>query len=129
MKFLSIFSVVLGIFGLIGVRMVEDSVFYDPFLDYFHAADKNAPFPDFEWAKLILNYIFRFSLNLLLSTLIVHFIFKNRINYNLTFLISLYFSDFKDFPRSVRQPSKMNNDVNRFRNLFSYRVDGKVCRL
>lgn len=78
MKFLSIFSVVLGIFGLIGVRMVEDSVFYDPFLDYFHVADKNAPFPDFEWAKLILNYIFRFSLNLILSALIVHFIFKNK---------------------------------------------------
>lgn len=78
MKFLSIFIVVLGIFGLIGVRMVEDSVFYDPFLDYFHAADKNAPFPDFEWAKLILNYIFRFSLNLILSALIVHSIFKNK---------------------------------------------------
>lgn len=78
MKFLSIFSVVLGIFGLIGVRMVEDSVFYDPFLDYFHEADKNAPFPDFEWTKLILNYMFRFSLNLILSALIVHFIFKNK---------------------------------------------------
>ena len=78
MKPLRILLVILGIFGLIGVRMVEESLFYDPFLDYFHAADKNAPFPDFEWAKLILNYIFRFSLNLLLSALIVHFIFKNK---------------------------------------------------
>lgn len=78
MKFLSLFIVVLGIFGLVGVRMVEESLFYDPFLGYFHIADKNAPFPDFEWAKLILNYIFRFSLNLILSALIVHFIFKNK---------------------------------------------------
>ena len=60
MKPLRILLVILGIFGLIGVRMVEESLFYDPFLDYFHAADKNAPFPDFEWAKLIFNYILTF---------------------------------------------------------------------
>ncbi|WP_332024265.1 exosortase F system-associated membrane protein [Kaistella sp.] len=78
MKPLSVLPVILGIFSLIGVRMVEESVFYDPFLDYFHAADKNAPFPDFEWAKLILNYLFRFSLNLALSAIIVHFIFKKK---------------------------------------------------
>lgn len=78
MKPLSVLPVILGIFGLIGVRMVEESLFYDPFLSYFHAADKNAQFPDFEWAKLILNYLFRFSLNLTLSALVVHFIFKNK---------------------------------------------------
>lgn len=78
MKPLSVIPVILGIFGLIGVRMVEESLFYDPFLSYFHAADKNAQFPDFEWAKLILNYLFRFSLNLTLSALVVHFIFKNK---------------------------------------------------
>lgn len=78
MKPLSVLPVILGIFSLIGVRMVEESLFYDPFLSYFHSADKNAQFPDFEWAKLILNYLFRFSLNLTLSALVVHFIFKNK---------------------------------------------------
>lgn len=78
MKPLSVLPVILGIFGLIGVRMVEECVFYDPFLSYFHAADKNAQFPDFEWAKLILNYLFRFLLNLALSALVVHFIFRNK---------------------------------------------------
>ena len=78
MKVLRILLIILGIFGLIGVRMVEESLFYDPFLSYFHAADKNAQFPDFEWSKLIINYIFRFLLNLALSALIVHFIFKNK---------------------------------------------------
>ena len=78
MKTLRILLVILGIFGLIGVRMVEESLFYDPFLNYFQTADKNAQFPDFEWTKLIFNYLFRFSLNLALSALIVHFIFKNK---------------------------------------------------
>ena len=78
MKVLRILLIILGIFGLIGVRMVEESLFYDPFLSYFHTADKNAPFPDFEWAKLIVNYIFRFSLNLILSALVVDLVFKNK---------------------------------------------------
>lgn len=77
MKRLSWFLVVLGIFGLIGVRMVEDKIFYDPFLDYFHEANKKAVFPDFEWGKLILNYIFRFVLNLFFSAVIIQFVFKN----------------------------------------------------
>ncbi|MGZ5211835.1 MAG: exosortase F system-associated membrane protein, partial [Kaistella sp.] len=78
MKLLNPLLIILGIFGLIAVRMVEEHLFYDPFLDYFHAANKQAPFPVFEWPKLIINYMFRFALNLILSALIVHFIFRNR---------------------------------------------------
>lgn len=78
MKILNWLTVALGIFGLISVRMLEDQLFYDPFLDYFHEANKNAKFPHFEWGKLILNHLFRFFLNLMLSALIIHFIFKNK---------------------------------------------------
>ena len=78
MKILNWLLVILGILGLIGVRMVEDKVFYDPFLNYFHEANKNADFPHFEWSKLILHHLFRFVLNLFFSALVVHFIFKNK---------------------------------------------------
>lgn len=78
MKILSWIIVSLGIFGLIGVRMVEDRLFYDPFLDYFHLANKDAAFPKFEWIPLVFNYLFRFLLNLILSAVVVHFIFKNK---------------------------------------------------
>lgn len=77
MKIFNWLIVVLAIAGLIGVRFVEDKIFYDPFLDYFHAASKKAIFPDFQWGKLILNYVFRFLLNLIFSAVAVHFIFKN----------------------------------------------------
>lgn len=78
MKYLKWGLVGVVIFGLISVRILEDKIFYDPFLDYFHKADKKIQFPDFQWIKLILNYLFRFFLNLILSTLIVHFIFGNK---------------------------------------------------
>ena len=64
MKILSWFFVVLGILGLISIRMLEDQIFYDPFLPYFHEANKHAVFPNFEWAKLIFSYSLRFLLNL-----------------------------------------------------------------
>ena len=78
MKILKWFFVALAIFGLIAVRIVETQLFYDPFQEYFHLANKNAPFPNFDWIPLILNYLFRFGINLLLSATIVHLIFKNK---------------------------------------------------
>lgn len=71
------FFVIVGIFGLIGVRAIEDKAFYDPFLHYFAMADKKAVFPEFEWFSLILNYIFRFLLNLLFSAIIIQALFQN----------------------------------------------------
>ena len=70
--------VVLGIFGLIGVRTVESHIFYDPFLTYFHEANKNALFPEFDWFKLIISHLFRFTLNLFFSSLIIYGIFGRK---------------------------------------------------
>ena len=70
--------VVLGIAGLIGVRMLEDRLFYDPFLDYFHEVGTQAEFPEFDWGRLIASHFFRFLLNLLFSLVIVYFLFKRK---------------------------------------------------
>lgn len=78
MKILSWLIVFFAVFGLIGVRILEDQIFYDPFINYFHFANKHADFPDFEWFKLIINYVLRFGFNLILSTIIIYFIFKNK---------------------------------------------------
>lgn len=78
MKVLKWLLVGVLIFGLIGVRILEEKIFYDPFQAYFHLANKHASFPDFNWMPLILNYLFRFGLNLLLSAGIVYLIFKNK---------------------------------------------------
>jgi len=68
----------MGICGLAGVRLLEGQIFYDPFLDYFHEANKNIEFPQFEWGKLIISHLFRFLLNLLFSCLIIQCLFKKR---------------------------------------------------
>lgn len=78
MKILSWILVVLGIAGLISVRILEDQIFYDPFLKYFHEADKQTGYPEFRWGRLILSHLLRFLLNLLFSCIIIHFIFKNK---------------------------------------------------
>lgn len=79
MKILNWFFVLVGIAGLIAVRAFEDRIFYDPFLVYFHEANKNIAFPHFEWGKMILSYIFRFGLNLFFSAMIIFFWFKNKV--------------------------------------------------
>lgn len=78
MKQLKWILVALVIFGLIVVRMVEDVLFYDPFQAFFHLANKHAAFPDFDWLPLVLNYLFRFSLNLILSAAVIQLIFQNK---------------------------------------------------
>lgn len=79
MKILNWFFVALGIFGLIGVRMMENVLFYDPFLNFFHNIEAKAAMPRFNLGKLILSHIFRFLLNLFFSLVVVHFLFKNKL--------------------------------------------------
>ncbi|WP_160137096.1 exosortase F system-associated membrane protein [Chryseobacterium sp. c4a] len=78
MKILNWLLVIVGICGLIGVRMLEDQLFYDPFLDYFHEANKNIAFPVFEWRQLIGGNVLRFTLNLFFSCLIIQGLFKKK---------------------------------------------------
>lgn len=78
MKILNWFLVIVGVCGLVGVRMLEDQIFYDPFLNFFHEGNKDIPFPEFKWGKLIISHIFRFVLNLFFSCVIIHFLFKNK---------------------------------------------------
>ncbi|MDP9957496.1 exosortase F-associated protein [Epilithonimonas hungarica] len=72
------FLVLLGILGLIGIRGLEDKIFYDPFLQFFKSADQTAVFPNFIWGKLILGYLLRFALNTFFSLWIIQFLFENK---------------------------------------------------
>jgi|SRR5690606_21580460 len=71
------------IFGLILVRKFEAELFYDPFLAYFKSDFYHSEFPPYDLGKVILNILFRYFLNLLLSVLIIGLIFwrKNYMKY------------------------------------------------
>lgn len=78
MKILNWALILLGILGLIGVRFLEDKLFYDPFLDFFRGDYKVAEIPHFSFGKLILSHGFRFFLNLVFSLVVVHFMFLRK---------------------------------------------------
>lgn len=88
----NIFWVSLGIGGLIYIRYAESNLFYDPFLDYFHQVGQTPTFPTFNWEQLIISHFLRFGLNLIFSSIIIHFIF-NKIKWTLYggILMSLVF--------------------------------------
>ena len=69
---------IFGICGLIGIRMVESEIFYDPFLAYFHQANKQIPIPDVVWSKLIFNHLFRTFLNIFFSAIVLQGFFNNK---------------------------------------------------
>lgn len=78
MKNLNWLFFILGVAGLVGVRTVESGLFYDPFLLYFKNPDFRTSFPNFNWLPLILNYLFRFGLNVVFSLVIIQSLFKNK---------------------------------------------------
>ncbi len=70
--------IIIGVLGLIGVRMMEDTLFYDPFLLYFKSGNKEAPIPQFDWLPLIGSHFFRLALNLFFSALVLQGIFNDK---------------------------------------------------
>lgn len=66
------------VIGFALIRFYENTLFYDPFLNYFKGNYQENPFPDFESFRLFLNYFFRYVLNTLLSLGIIYVIFRNK---------------------------------------------------
>lgn len=62
---------------LVLIRAYEDSLFYDPFLDYFKSQYYNLPLPEIENIQLILGFFFRYFLNTALSLGLIYIIFKD----------------------------------------------------
>jgi exosortase F-associated protein len=61
---------------LVLIRVFEDKIFYDPFINYFKQEFTNLPFPEINPIKLFLSFGFRFYLNTLLSLFLLYVIFE-----------------------------------------------------
>ncbi len=84
--------VVIMIVLLALIRTYEDILFYDPFLEYFKTDYNSLSLPIIDQQLLLLNLLFRFVLNTVLSLGIIYLLFQNR---ELTkFAAILYFSFF-----------------------------------
>lgn len=65
------------IFLLILIRAFENTIFYDPFLNYFKSEYANLPFPEISVVKLFLSLGFRFYLNSVISLFLLYVIFND----------------------------------------------------
>ena len=70
-------AVVFLIAALAVVRKLENMLFYDPFLSFFHLNNANAVFPDFNTMQLLCSYAGRYLLNTIISLLILYVVFKS----------------------------------------------------
>lgn len=70
------------------IRIVEESLFYDPYLDYFKSDFINLTLPIVDKLKLFLNLLFRYSLNTIVSIAFIQIAFKD-INFT-KFVSALY---------------------------------------
>jgi exosortase F-associated protein len=72
-----ILLVMTFIFLLVLVRAYEDSLFYDPFLDYFKRDFAFLPLPEINSIQLVFGLFLRYGLNTVFSLGIIYMIFKD----------------------------------------------------
>lgn len=72
-----IYSVIILLL-LVAIRTFEDTIFYDPFLNYFQQEYAHLPFPQINIVKLFLSLGFRFYLNSVLSIALLYVLFNDR---------------------------------------------------
>lgn len=70
--------IALLICGLACIRLFEHELFYDPLLAFFKRDNFQKPLPNIDWTLLAINYFFRYSLNTMLSLLIIYVIFNDK---------------------------------------------------
>ncbi len=63
---------------LVLIRMFEDSLFYDPLLNFFKTNHSTQPLPEFDTLKLLGNIALRFLMNTVVSILILWIIFRDK---------------------------------------------------
>lgn len=77
---------------LVLIRVYEDNLFYDPFLNYFKTNFYNLPIPEIDDIKLFLGLGFRYFLNSTLSLVIIYILFRDIVAIKFSILLySIFF--------------------------------------
>jgi exosortase F-associated protein len=83
-----VIGLVLSMLGLVIIRAFEETFFYDPFLTFFKSDFKNSTLPIFDTIPLFFGLVFRYSLNTIVSLVILYCLFKQK--QLLRFSVQLY---------------------------------------
>ncbi|MEM8520209.1 exosortase F system-associated protein [Flavobacterium sp. PL12] len=65
------------VFLLVLVRAFENELFYDPLLNFFKKDFTNLDLPQFDFALLMVNVLFRYALNTVFSLGVIYILFKD----------------------------------------------------
>lgn len=77
---IKVFVLFLLVLVLVSIRIFEESLFYDPYLDFFKTDFTNFPLPVVDKLSLFLSLFFRYSLNSIVSIFFIQIAF-NDINF------------------------------------------------
>jgi exosortase F-associated protein len=69
--------VLLFVLLFVLIRVYEDSLFYDPFLNYFKSDFTALPLPVYDSVRLFISLLFRYGLNTALSLGLIFSLFKD----------------------------------------------------
>ena len=73
---MKIFWIILLIALFAVIRMFENQLFYDPFLDFFKSEFQLMPLPTFDGFRLFLSLFLRYLLNSIVSLVVIYVAFK-----------------------------------------------------
>lgn len=74
---LTYIGVFCALISLICVRVFETQLFYDPFISFYKSEYFHKSLPSYDFSKLLINLIFRFSINAFFSLTIIYLLFKD----------------------------------------------------
>jgi exosortase F-associated protein len=75
---LKIFGIIVFASLLVLIRFFEDTLFYDPLLEFFKMDYKTLPLPKMDIYPLLTSVVFRFLMNTILSLVILWFVFRDK---------------------------------------------------
>ncbi len=77
-KPLKILGIIVFASLLVLIRFFEDTLFYDPLLEFFKMDYKTLPLPKMDIYPLLTSVVFRFLMNTILSLVILWFVFRDK---------------------------------------------------
>jgi exosortase F-associated protein len=75
---LKILGIIVFASLLVLIRFFEDTLFYDPLLEFFKMDYKTLPLPKMDIYPLLTSVVFRFLMNTILSLAILWFVFRDK---------------------------------------------------
>jgi len=89
-KTLSIVLVVISLLGLACVRLLENDLFYDPFISFFKSSFQSQPLPDLNKGLYLISTLSRYFINLLFTVVIIWLLYKNKEYVKATLWVHLF---------------------------------------